>query len=897
MSSPSPAAKPVLVVAGDVCIDWLSIPVASVMPVKEDPQPTTAKDAPHPMNWQLRSGLHMYARRGGAWLTADFLEAAMEDAATVIKPQTLDKLQNVAPDEVIHSMLALQPCRRDREDKEVSHWVVERFDGYAGPPPEKVKELRFLPPEPAKDSAKASLLLLDDAGNGFRNQSAAWPKALSRDRRPLILYKVRRPLGVGDLWKRIEADHLDRTIALLSASELRGEGAPVSHRLSWERTATDLVLALAREPRFDALRRCPFLIVPLDIEGAVLVRCVGNRVCSARLWYVPNRTEGELSGPPRGYMSGLGSAFAAAVAASLAEHAGAALDPAALEPELGRGIRRGLRMAHRLLEEGFGPCGSPDRPRPPEYPMASLFDEAAWEMRPREQLCEVPLPDLPDLPKENHKLPAYRTWRILDSQRNTVFAELAAVVARRGVKEVFRHVPVGKFGGLETVDRTEIESYRSIRNLMREYLRDPRQAQPLCVTVFGPPGSGKSFGVHQVARSISSDIEKLDFNVSQWDTAEYLPKALHRVRDYALRGKVPLVFFDEFDAQVDSQRYGWLKYFLAPMQDGVFFDGLHTHQIGKAIFVFAGGTAFTFAEFHRKATEASEEVRGLKLPDFLSRLRGNVDVFGLDPAPDTEVMPLDTHLIRRALILRHGLREKESRLEDATGTLQIHDAVLRAFLFVPRYFHGARSLRAIVEMSNLIGRDFFDPSLLPPPQQLKLHVDAEKFMGLVERHQVLGDRLERIARAIHQVYLDAALGEPGVKIGDRPALRPWDELSPLFKNSNRDQAASYPGLLAAVGCEFEEGADPDFRFREDQEKNEVETLARLEHGRWVEERCIKQPDHPLLEPWEKLPEKEKEKDRRTVRAIPRILSLVDLKVRRADGTAPVAAAPPPAPAR
>jgi pantothenate kinase-related protein Tda10 len=60
---------------------------------------------------------------------------------------------------------------------------------------------------------------------------------------------------------------------------------------------------------------------------------------------------------------------------------------------------------------------------------------------------------------------------------------------------------VGKFKGLRTVDRSEIESYQSIRNLMKEYIAKENPKTPLCMAVFGPPGSGKSFGVNQLPKA------------------------------------------------------------------------------------------------------------------------------------------------------------------------------------------------------------------------------------------------------------------------------------------------------------------------------------------------------------------------------------------------------------
>jgi hypothetical protein len=909
------SSPPAVVVAGDVCIDWLSIPVAPVASVARELGSS-------PLNWELMGGRHMYARRGGAWLTADFVAAA-GNAARVSKPKGQPRLTSVPPEKIIHSMLMLDRRERERDHQKVLVWAVSAFEGYAGPPP----GMRPTTMPVENDNARARIVVLDDAGNGFRDDEKAWPAALDRSREPTIIYKVRRPLREGKLWKQLHAFHLSRTIVVLSADELRGEGASVSRQLSWERSATDLVLSLARDPQLGGLRNCPFLVVPLGIEGAVLVRCEQGEVVDSRLWYEPSLTEGGLLGTLGGDMSGFGSAFCAAITAALVE-AGcpSPSNSEAAGRALGTGICNGLQVLRRLLDRAFGPCERNKKRRPPDYPLKEIFERSARDSSPA---CEVSLPALP-ASRGAKKLDEYRAWRILESKREKAFAQLAAEVIRYGANNVFKQVPVGIFGGLTTVDRSEIESYRSISNLIREFLKKPNPERPLCLAVFGPPGGGKSFGVTQVALSVATKglIEKLDFNVSQWDRPEYLVSALHRVRDHALSGKVPLVFFDEFDSQLGEQKLGWLRYFLAPMQDGVFADGLATHRIGKAIFVFAGGTASTFAEFRKKAGDTIEgagssnpesskgeisarvdsenkrttkpevvgedaDSKSAKRPDFLSRLRGHVDVFGLDP-------PVGTNLLRRALVLRSNILKKYPSLRDASDAIRIDEGVLRGFLYVPRYEHGARSLEAILDMSNLEGRSHFDASLLPPKQQLNLHADGEAFIALVQHRQTLGDKLEDIAKEIHELYLTEELSK-GARIGDRPSLYHWEELDEIYKNSSREQAANYPALLAAVECEFEEGGQetkqessrrravgrkrpasssgtqaPQFMFS----RAEIDRLARMEHVRWMEERRIKQPDHADLEPWEKLSAKEKEKDIRAIKAMPEILEKVGLRIVR-----------------
>ena len=99
-------------------------------------------------------------------------------------------------------------------------------------------------------------------------------------------------------------------------------------------------------------------------------------------------------------------------------------------------------------------------------------------------------------------------------------------------------IPIAQFGNLTTVDKAEIESYRSIKNLMLEYISTKNTVRPLSIAVFGTPGSGKSFGIVEIANSIASTlIKKLDFNLSQFSSPLDLINAFHKVRDIVLEGE------------------------------------------------------------------------------------------------------------------------------------------------------------------------------------------------------------------------------------------------------------------------------------------------------------------------------------------------------------------------
>ena len=325
-------------------------------------------------------------------------------------------------------------------------------------------------------------------------------------------------------------------------------------------------------------------------------------------------------------------------------------------------------------------------------------------------------------------------------------------------------VPYASFKALKLLEKKEIADHYSLANLIRKYLETETWSTPLSIAVFGKPGSGKSFGVQQVLASVDPGrtSQPLTFNLAQFSSVDQLTDAFHQIQDRALSShEVPLAIFDEFDANFEN-RFGWLKYFLAPMQDGQFRGKGGDYKVGRAIFLFSGGTEYSFDDFASLATaevrhggkqagngqarpparkadaeveRAQNELRAAKIGDFISRLRGHLDVADINSGAGEHGNKMQK--LRRAMILR-SLLEKHAQpifvsSSDGVEFARIHPSVVDAFLSQPYFRYGVRSMEAIIQMSRWIdGR--FVPSSLPIRDQLKIHTLDGQFLAWVEEN-------------------------------------------------------------------------------------------------------------------------------------------------------------------
>ncbi|MCX5147938.1 hypothetical protein OHB36_14360 [Streptomyces sp. NBC_00320] len=704
-----------IVVAGDAAVDWC-------LTEKEDE--TDWQSA----KWDPERDVGLWGLKGGSLLLYDLIAGVLVDGFNIVGDSGEGHTDRASNRRYHQAHLTLHKYVDKR-------WRVARMQGIqrrpercSGTTSSGHEDLEI-----AGDTSRADIVVINDNALDFRAVRSHWPKAIRGNSTPWVIVKLGGPGMVdGPLWSELQKKHQDRLIVVTTADDLRQYSeVQISKELSWERAAEDCAAALLRTKQVSALIKCRHVVVSFGPCGALLFDRDKSgidrhpRSPEFTIFFDPDNLEGSARYTKNGEMWGYTSILVASISRQVMQ---ACVSPDR-ELTLDRAILAGLATMKEAYARGFGPHaplahggegGEIDLPK--ENAAKKIKNQLNSEHPGTgfaHSLITPPSEDPPTDPAEE---------KTILGEKVTDHYEVATKVVLESETVTLNDVPHGRYGKLFTVDRHEIESLESIRGLIREYSKRTIQAQvsgkgeplkPLSIAVFGQPGDGKSFAVKQIMKSLGEDRELKEFNLSQFTEVRDLENAFHVIRDLSLTGSLPFALWDEFDTHFNGD-LGWLKYFLSPMEDGSFQQGETLHPIGRSVFFFAGGTSSSLRKF--------EENHGFKMakgPDFLSRIGGHIDLQGSNPQEGDQDK---YYLIRRAIILRSLLERHTSLKLDGGGF--IDKGVLRAFLKVPEYKHGARSMRAIVEASSLSGKRFFGQSSLPAETQLDLHVDARTFLTI-----------------------------------------------------------------------------------------------------------------------------------------------------------------------
>gem|GEM_PF-5583224 len=500
-------------------------------------------------------------------------------------------------------------------------------------------------------------------------------------------------------------------ILLLTADNLRDGNLNIKkHGLSWEKLAEETITALSLTKAFTITTPdnpkehvFKYVLVCFDSEGFLLWNTSGGNK-DFQMYAYCDEIENDFSIKHNHFPPCKMTTMQTELIVSLAESSS---DNRNLDNLIIKAAARGLSKIRKLIVGGFtnrfkDSEGNIFESEWPLYPVADLFPSSPW-----------PKDDANLLHFDLHSLGEYLnlvaagnmlhsnqysrlTVHISNDSPNDFRAinDMCMKIVKDGIGKEHKDFPFAHYGKLICITRKEIEEFRGIYHSLNNYKANATDV-PLSISVFGAPGTGKSFGVKEISKAVFPEAETITANLSQIKDPDELADIFQLARDAGLKGKVPVIFFDEFDSNFEGKNLGWLKYFLAPMQDGLFWTKGRSHVVGKAVFVFAGSIFHSREEFN-SATGDNHDTS--KLRDFISRLKTNVNILGPNEPSGTTIGAI-TRKIRRAALLRSML-EKRLNINDKDH-INIADNVVQAFLDVENYINEARSMEAILSMSSI----------------------------------------------------------------------------------------------------------------------------------------------------------------------------------------------------
>jgi hypothetical protein len=478
-------------------------------------------------------------------------------------------------------------------------------------------------------SAKKCVIVLNDKALEFRELDFSWLDEFKGKPNIQIVLAMENWFEKGgsttdgrdsrkNLWNKVVANFSDKTIVIVSAATLRANGLPMRYLCPIEQTADELANHMTH-PFFSELMRCRHLIVPLGTHG-VLHLDSNNKTFNATFYFLPfvknniDRLRLMRKSEQFGTMSGDRSILIASLSRELAHQLSINTDissePEEADKKISAGIETGLfltllRWNDHLINGFQGPTWKDGTLQPPLLsPFSNVFKDKG---------TVTDNGTVTDDGKEEDKIMLASLQVKLDKRPQSSrvsgiikrcgsrekFEDLLVRIVRLGldgadrwlrepqsgcpdaknkdVKEAVKNqgafitcIPYGAFGKLVTIDSQEFANYFDIYMLMVKYMEDKTWMTPLCLAVFGPPGTGKNFTIKEIMKTAQkTEAENpLVFNLSQFESLNDLTTAFHLVQHRALAKKeVPLIIFDEFDTNFEHEELGWLKYFLEPMQD------------------------------------------------------------------------------------------------------------------------------------------------------------------------------------------------------------------------------------------------------------------------------------------------------------------------------------------
>jgi hypothetical protein len=381
---------------------------------------------------------------------------------------------------------------------------------------------------------EADLFIVQDWGVSIRHRK--YPELATQSADKWVIFRTCAPLFEGELWQEFRQRTGSKDILILRADDLRKLNSSISKGLSWEQTLQDIIneVYFKRNISLYPLRAIEYIVISFGCAGTLLIH---NRKVQhspdpeISFFFDAMMVEGYWEKAHPGYLPGDLELLIGLLSKEL------------LYPNVGDDTRfdRAIR-AHLLARRALVTRGG-------DVPESSLAFEVlpaeldkVYGLKPASDFKPVRLDFdfFKSLFSGSHS--ARQSWSLLGMTKWDPYSLARQIAIYDPMKALHGwNIPIAKYNFLLTVDRKEIEFLHHLKSLITEYLQN-RSSQPLSIAVFGPPGSGKSFSIKQLAKALDMpdfEVKDITFNLSQFNeqNPNDLYQAFHAVRDISLSGK------------------------------------------------------------------------------------------------------------------------------------------------------------------------------------------------------------------------------------------------------------------------------------------------------------------------------------------------------------------------
>ena len=310
-----------------------------------------------------------------------------------------------------------------------------------------------------------------------------------------------------------DRDKQQKTLVILDVNVLRANDLAISKHISWERSAQDYLRELYTDKTMQRLKNLHHIIVRFGVSGAIYSYKIGERDYH-RLYFDPFPPE-DRGNNDRGEVFGYNSIFATSIIDKIlayqqlvqTKQPNSEFHHHKLAEEIGDGIKTALKRCQYHFNTGFNISKIKEKKNSPNS--WDYFKEVLFPLKNQEDGTNK---------IASERIPiAYPGWIILNQSAEYNLLKVGMDLVFRDNKEVLNNPHIkptiwsplqtykegnsDKQPGLTVIDRRELENYRVVQRLMKEAFDTPI-SKPLSIGIFGPPGSGKSFLIGELAKSV-----------------------------------------------------------------------------------------------------------------------------------------------------------------------------------------------------------------------------------------------------------------------------------------------------------------------------------------------------------------------------------------------------------